>query len=151
MSSDAHTRRRFLATLPALLLAMGSVAPAGDDHRGHGRGTDGIAPRRGRVHPEPRAGIDGSHVLRRAQLGAHAAAIPVFDMVRRMPAIADGIGCQCGCAEDPAYRSLLTCYEGEGMAKRCAVCQAQARLAWRLHREGRTLDEIRAAIDEEFG
>jgi phosphoribosyl-dephospho-CoA transferase len=37
------------------------------------------------------------------------------------------------------------------MARECIVCQGQARLAIKLHKEGKTLDEIRAAIDARFG
>jgi hypothetical protein len=37
------------------------------------------------------------------------------------------------------------------MAMDCTVCQGQARLAYRLHREGRTLGEIRASVDARFG
>jgi phosphoribosyl-dephospho-CoA transferase len=68
-----------------------------------------------------------------------------------MPEIADGIRCHCGCAETPGYRSLLSCYEGEAMARECHTCQGQARLAARLRKSGKSLDEIRAAIDGKFG
>jgi hypothetical protein len=37
------------------------------------------------------------------------------------------------------------------MALHCAICQGQARLATRLHREGKTLDQIRDAIDAKYG
>lgn len=78
--------------------------------------------------------------------------MPLFDDVRAIPQVLDGIRCNCGCADNPGYYSLLTCYEGpEAMAKECRVCQGQGRLAVRLHAEGRTLDEIRTAIDEKFG
>ena len=49
-------------------------------------------------------------------------------------------------------RSLLSCYEGEeAMALECEICEGQARLAYRLHRKGRSLDQIRAAIDARYG
>jgi hypothetical protein len=31
------------------------------------------------------------------------------------------------------------------------ICQGQARLAFRMHGEGKTLDQIRTAIDAKFG
>ena len=37
------------------------------------------------------------------------------------------------------------------MARGCDVCQGQGRLAFRLHKAGKSLDEIRAAIDERYG
>ena len=37
------------------------------------------------------------------------------------------------------------------MAQHCVICQGQGRLAYRLSRDGKSLDEIRAAIDDEYG
>lgn len=102
-------------------------------------------------HPAPRRGITGAKVLTRAQLGDHAHLAPLFDGVRAIPQVADGIACNCGCAELPGFYSLLSCYEGDGMARHCDICQGQARLAIRMHREGKTLPQIRTAIDAKFG
>jgi hypothetical protein len=103
-------------------------------------------------HPEPRPGITAEKVLAADQLGAWADAAPAFDEVRQIPEIIDGIRCNCGCADDPSFYSLLTCYEGsDAMARVCPICQGQGRLAFRLHSAGKTLDEIRAAIDARFG
>lgn len=102
-------------------------------------------------HPDPRPGITGDKVATKEQLANAAALIPLFDDVRAMPEIADGIRCHCGCANSPGYRSLLSCYEGaEAMARECHTCQGQARLAARLKKEGKSLDEIRSAIDAKF-
>lgn len=120
------TRRAFVATLLSAFPALRcGVAYARLDH------------------PEPRPGIDATKV--RADGG------PVFDMVREIPQVIDGIRCQCGCADKSDRYSLLSCFEGEGMARRCEGCKAQVRLIHRLHNEGKTLAEIRAAVDEEFG
>ncbi len=102
-------------------------------------------------HPTPRPGITADKVLTHEQLGAFANAYDAFDEVRQIPEIIDGIRCNCGCAEDPSFYSLLSCYEGEGMARLCEICQGQGRLSFRLHKAGKTLDEIRAAIDARFG
>ncbi len=72
-------------------------------------------------------------------------------MVREIPEVVDGIRCQCGCADSPGYYSLLSCYEGDAMAKGCPICQGQGRLAHRLHKAGKTLDEIRSAIEARYG
>lgn len=105
----------------------------------------------GGPHPEPRPGITAAKVPAAADL-THKGAGRVFDQVRQIPQIVDGIRCHCGCAEAPDSYSLLSCFEGPAaMAQHCVVCQGQARLAFRLSREGKSLDEIRAAIDEEFG
>ena len=111
------------------------------------------APRGGpHPHPAPRPGITAEKVLATEQLGPWVAAAPAFDEVRQIPEIIDGIRCNCGCADDPNFYSLLTCYEGsEAMARVCQICQGQGRLAFRLHAAGKTLEEIRAAIDARFG
>jgi hypothetical protein len=102
-------------------------------------------------HPLPRAGITAAKVLTRDQLADFPALIPLFDQVREIPEIVDGIRCQCGCADLEGFYSLLSCYEGEAMARHCVVCQGQARLAHRLHKAGKSLDEIRSAIDARYG
>src|SRR2546423_166080 len=135
---DPHlTRRRFLALLPLVLLPR----------RARASGLCGIA---GPRHPDPRPGITAARVLAASRLTDKSAA-PVFDMVRKIPEIVDGIRCSCGCADVKEFYSLLSCYEGDGMAQHCVVCQGQARLAYKLHKQGRSLAAIRKAIDAEFG
>jgi len=101
-------------------------------------------------HPTPRPGIDASHVLKSDQLKGAPNAIPAFDEVRQIPEIVDGIRCHCGCAKQKDFYSLLSCYEGEGMARDCHICQGQGRMAFRLHGEGKSLAEIRVAIDAKY-
>ena len=101
-------------------------------------------------HPVPRRGITGKHVLTKEQLAKTPKLIPLFDGIREIPEIADGIRCNCGCTDEPELRSLLSCFEGRGMARDCVVCQGQARIAIRMHKEGKTLDQIRAAVDAKF-
>jgi len=95
--------------------------------------------------------ITAANVLTHEQLANAPHAIDVFDLVREIPQIVDGIRCQCGCADLPGFYSLLSCYESEGMARWCEICQGEGRLVSRLHKAGKTLDEIRAAIDARFG
>jgi hypothetical protein len=125
------TRRRLLALLP---LAFCNVAAW-----------------RVTVHPTPRKGITAAKVLKAEQLkGVDSDVVRIFDMVREIPQVVDGIYCHCGCAElDDSY-SLLSCYES-GMAQACVVCQGEGRMVYELHHKGKTLNEIRAAIDKSFG
>ncbi len=102
-----------------------------------------------RDHPTPRPEADGSQVLARTDVPPHVA--DLFDQVREIPHVVDGIRCSCGCAEIPGMYSLLSCYEGAGMAQYCTICQGEGQLAYRLHSEGRSLTEIRAEIDRRFG
>jgi hypothetical protein len=103
------------------------------------------------THPDPRPGIDARDVLTAEQLEGYGDDVAaVFDMVREMPQIADGIHCYCGCATMPGFRSLLVCYQQDGMARGCHICQGEARLAHRRWKEGQSLDQIRRAIDARY-
>jgi hypothetical protein len=103
-----------------------------------------VVPARSR-HPDPRPDIDGSKVLAKDAVMPHVAEL--FDEIRRIPHLADGVACRCGCGEVPGMRSLLSCYEGVGMAQFCQICEGDGRLVARLSAEGKSLDEIRADID----
>lgn len=130
-------RRSFLRALPLGAL-VGAVTP---------RDLRGMI-----THPEPRPDIDGRDVLTAEQLAGFPAEVhEIYDMVREVAHVADGIGCGCGCAAMPHYRSLLTCYHEGGMAMGCAICQGEARLVYRRVQEGQTLDQIRRAIDARYG
>jgi hypothetical protein len=134
--SSLLDRRAFVAATLALVLAPDRrVADAAQPH----------------AHPDPRPDVDASHIVPRAQLaGEDAEVIAAFDLAREIPQVLDGIRCHCGCADEPGHRSLLTCFEGDGMARHCAICQGQTRLAHELHRSGRALGVIRATIDRRF-
>ena len=126
------SRRQALAMIPAFLLASRW--------------------RRESPHPTPRPGITSARVLTAKQLGdADAEVIAIFDSIRQIPEIADGIYCYCGCDEMPDHYSLLSCYEGDGMAQGCQICQGEGRMVFELHRKGRSLAQIREAIDRNFG
>jgi len=102
-------------------------------------------------HPDPRPGIDARDVLTHEQLAGYGDdVVAVFDMVREIPQIADGIHCYCGCATMPGFRSLLICYGPDGMARGCHICQGEGKLAYRRWKEGQTLDQIRRAIDARY-
>jgi hypothetical protein len=136
--APALPRRRFLLLLPALATLMPVPALAA-----LGRWQSG--------HPEPRPGIDASRVLTARDLADAPDVISLFDRIREIPHIADGIRCYCGCAQLDDYRSLLSCYEGVGMARWCEICQGQARLAHNRWKEGQSLAQIRRAIDARYG
>jgi hypothetical protein len=148
---SAQSRRTFIHRVAsgAVAFAAGSLLvpfrTASGSSRDHASG-----PSRS-DHPKPRDGITGAKVLTKEQLAASPHLIPLFDGIRAAPAVADGIRCHCGCAPLPGFYSLLSCFEGEGMARSCPICQGEGRVVVRMHKEGRTLDEIRAAIDAQWG
>lgn len=148
--SDAMTaaasisRRRFLAvpvalaaagiagSLTARLAAATSVLPGGT------------------VHPEPRPGITAERILAPDVLKSDKAR-KLYDLAREIPEVLDGIHCHCECDGPPMHhRSLLSCFESD-QAAGCYACGAEARLVHRLHGEGKTLAQIRAAVDKKFG
>ncbi len=135
------SRRTFLSSLslllaPRLLAAMPRLRPA-----------PGWVPH---PHPEPRPGITSARVLPPGAL-QDATAAAAFDIVRQIPQIIDGIRCSCGCAGLKGYYSLLSCYEDAGMAQHCVICQGQATLAYKLHKQGWSLRGIRRSIDAAYG
>jgi hypothetical protein len=139
MSSSNHGRRRFLQILVGAL-PVGLIAdPA------HALGLAKRPATRRADHPDPRPGIDGSKVLPADRVSENAR--EAYDGVRRAAAVADGIHCPCGCSQTPGMYSLLSCFEESGMAQFCDICKGCGRLVAELHGDGRTLDEIRAAVD----
>jgi hypothetical protein len=102
-------------------------------------------------HPTPRRGIDASRIPKATELKDSKRAVAAFDEVREIPHVIDGIRCHCGCAKNPNHYSLLSCFEtSDAMAKDCQACRKQASYVYRLHKDGKSLDEIRAAVDERF-
>ena len=139
----SQSRRHFLGGCGTLFAAvmMPNVAEAAK-HLRH----------RSDPHPKPRRGITGAKVATHEQLAGKPKLVELFDSVREVPEVIDGIRCNCGCSHNEGFYSLLSCYEGkDAMAKECAVCQGQGRLAVRLHKAGKSLDEIREAVDAKFG
>jgi hypothetical protein len=136
MMSTSISRRDALGRVA--ILALAPLFP-----RIRGRRRDG--PR----HPDPRPGITAARVLPDAKVDAEHK--DAYEAAREIPEILDGIYCHCDCADRHSnLRSLLSCYETE-MPMSCGVCSGEARAALRLHKQGKTLDEIRTAIDKRFG
>lgn len=104
---------------------------------------------RGPRHPEPRPGVTAEHVLPDDKVDAEHK--DAYAAAREIPEILDGIYCHCDCADRHSnLRSLLSCFETE-MPMSCGICSGEARSALELHRAGKSLTEIRAAIDKRFG
>jgi hypothetical protein len=141
--------------MPGLLLALAAVlvvpAAAHAQPGGHAHGSHGAAPQPTKAkshHPRPRRGVTGERVLRPDSVPERAR--EPYTMAARIPSVFDGLYCHCDCHEREGLRSLLECFEEE-MATTCGICQSQARMAAELHAQGKSLDEIRRAIDQRFG
>jgi hypothetical protein len=78
-----------------------------------------------------------------------AQAAAAYAAARSAPQLLDGLYCHCECAKHFGHRSLLTCFESDHGGQ-CDICMGEALLATSLAAGGRTLDQIRRAIDERF-
>ena len=125
-----------------LLCALFPGAAQAQDHAHHGH-----APAAKGHHPAPRPGITGARVL--SPDSVRESAREAYTIAARIPSILDGLFCHCDCHEVRGRRSLLECFE-DRMAANCGVCSGEARHADMMVRQGKSLDEIRTAIDATF-
>ena len=101
-------------------------------------------------HPDPRPGITSEHVLPAEKLAKKRASVrKVYDAARSYPEIFDGLLCGCECKGPMGHRSLLSCYESE-QPMGCMACREEAELVGKLANEGKSLAEIRKAVDKEY-
>ena len=109
-------------------------------------------PRAGRasLHPAPRPGITADRVLAVAAVPRTPGAAEAYAVARRIPQVLDGLYCHCDCAKHFGHRSLLTCFESEH-ASQCDICMGEAMLAGEMTVAGLPLEQIRAAVDSQFG
>jgi hypothetical protein len=99
-------------------------------------------------HPQPRTGVTAADVLA-ASTFAQPDIAETYTMAREIPHVLDGLYCHCECSRHSGHRSLLSCFESEHGSD-CEVCMNEARLAHRMHKQGKTLGEIRTQIDAAF-
>jgi hypothetical protein len=102
------------------------------------------------AHPDPRPGITAERVLPPAMVPKGAGTLEAYEAARRVPQVLDGIYCHCNCSKSIGHRSLLTCFESEHGGN-CDICMGEAMLAAQLAGSGRSLAQIRKAIDAQFG
>src|SRR5688572_33386245 len=98
-------------------------------------------------HPEPRPGITAENVLPDDKLPDKKRVREGFAAAREYPELFDGIYCACECSK--THRSLLTCFESM-QPTGCMGCLEVAELVSSMAKEGKTLQEIRAAVDKKW-
>ncbi len=138
MPLPALSRRQFLPALAGLILTL--ARPAAAMRRQASRP---------HPHPDPRPGITSEHVLQTDAVMKNKFVAARYAEAREMPEVFDGLYCYCNCQKSMGHRSLLACYESDQPID-CVMCQQEARIAAKLHRAGKSLDEVRAGIDKEF-
>jgi hypothetical protein len=148
--SAAATRGipRLTATLFALLLAAVMMPAAAHAQPGHAHHGTAHRPKVKNHHPAPRPGITAANVLRADSVPSRAR--EAYTIAARIPQVLDGLFCHCDCHERDDRRSLLDCFEDD-MASTCGICSGQALLAGEMHANGKSLAEIRSAIDQRWG
>lgn len=111
-----------------------------------------VLPRLGHAapHPDPRPGVSAERVLPPAMVPNTPGVLEAYEAARRVPQVLDGVYCHCNCSKSFGHRSLLTCFESEH-GSRCDICVGEAMLAARLAARGTSLEQIRKAIDAQFG
>jgi len=144
LASTLHALLRASTLLAALLLCalVPDAARAQDHAHHHGQAAEA----RGH-HPAPREGISGQGVLSGEVVPSSAR--DAYTIAARIPSILDALYCHCDCHERDQLRSLLECFENR-MATTCGICQNEARMAGEMHADGKSLEEIRKAIDDRF-
>jgi hypothetical protein len=100
-------------------------------------------------HPQPREGITGQQVVPAQRYSSDPRIARVYAMAARIPNVLDGLYCHCECSKHSDHRSLLTCFESDHGAM-CDVCLGEAEIAFKMSQDGKTLEEIRTAIDGRF-
>jgi hypothetical protein len=102
------------------------------------------------AHPDPRSGVTAERVLPPGMVLQTPQAAEAYAAARNGPQVLDGVYCHCECAKHFGHRSLLTCFESDHGAQ-CDICIGEALLATELAARGRSLADIRRAIDDRFG
>lgn len=139
-------RRSFLVLLGGAALAGVGREVLARDLTSH---VSGARTRDGFPHPDPRPGVTGEHVLAEEEIGSRKRVREAYAAARTHPEIFDGVYCACECDKSMNHRSLLSCFESR-QAIGCGACREEGELVGRLARDGKTLEEIRRAVDEEF-
>lgn len=104
----------------------------------------------GTRHPEPRPDITAETVIPASRYVEYARIRTVYAQAREIPEVLDGLYCHCDCSKHAGHRSLLTCFESDHGAA-CDICLTEAAIAHRMTMGGKSLEEIRAAIDALYG
>lgn len=108
------------------------------------------APADASTHPQPRPGITAVKVVPVSLVPRTPGSVEAYAAARASAATLDGVYCYCDCSKHAGHRSLLTCFETDHGAY-CDICMGEAIVASGMAQQGRSLMEIRGAIDRQFG
>lgn len=100
------------------------------------------------VHPVPRANAE-QLATESPDDFADADSKEAYTMAARIKNVIDGLFCYCYC-KGAGHYSLLDCFRDEH-GSGCDICKGEVRLAYKMAQEGASLQQIRTAIDAQFG
>ncbi|MBI4544092.1 MAG: hypothetical protein HY703_02725 [Gemmatimonadetes bacterium] len=106
-----------------------------------------LVTRSGHAHPDPRPGITAEGVVHPLHYQRYPRIAATYGKAREIPQVLDGLHCYCECEEHSGHYSLLDCFKSDHGAN-CDVCLTSAELAWQLAGGGKSLEEIRSALDD---
>ncbi len=105
----------------------------------------------GATHPDPRADVEALAMTVMASSSFPAPdQVQAYQIAKEIPQTLDGLYCHCRCKESLRHRSLLTCFQSEH-GSGCDICMGEAKMAFDMQQQGRTLQDIRVAIDLAYG
>lgn len=100
-------------------------------------------------HPKPREQAEQMMTESPDRYGAYPEAKEAYRMAAHIKSTLDGLFCYCYC-KGAGHYSLLDCFKDDHGAG-CDVCIGEAKLAYQMVQQGKSLEEIRAAVDAQFG
>ncbi len=125
------------------IMVLAFVCAAGGAARAHEHGHEGMAAAPAAASAEGLT--ETGQVLKSADF---ARAANAYKIAEEMPKTIDALYCWCKCKENPKlhHKTLLTCYTSDHASK-CGICMHEAEMAADLTKQGKSIPEIRAAVD----
>ncbi len=72
-----------------------------------------------------------------------------YRIAAEIPKVLDSQFCYCYCKQEKKHKTLLTCFTNKHGSK-CETCINEVLYAYKMYKQGLTLDEIVIAIDKKF-
>lgn len=101
----------------------------------------------GAQHPAPRSTASASSVVPASRYDGYPRIKETYAEVAQVPEVVDGVYCYCHCEENMGHYSLLDCFSSDHAAN-CDVCLSEGALAYKMTKDGKTLNQVRHAVDQ---
>lgn len=100
------------------------------------------------IHPNPRAEAEQMVTANPDRYADSPEIQETYKLAAHVKSTLDGLFCYCHC-KGAGHYSLLDCFRDDHGAG-CDICLESARVAYRMATEGRSLDDIRATLDQMY-